>query len=131
MVVMDGGTLTIRPAYRQGSIRDWISPQRNSLAGGGRSPLRCPILNSWRLLRLNHEPATDRRFEVYKPARSGEGMQPDTVQSELNQRRLRKERRDEDRQRADLQAKREAESKTPSGRLTAILDRFRIWSPRP
>jgi hypothetical protein len=51
-------------------------------------------------------------------------MQPGTVESELNQRMLRKERCDEDRQWADIQAKHEAESKTLGGRLVSILDRI-------
>jgi hypothetical protein len=37
---------------------------------------------------------------VYKPARLGEVIQPGTLESELNQRRLRKERRDEHHQQA-------------------------------
>jgi hypothetical protein len=44
-------------------------------------------------LRLN---ITKRR--VFKPTRFGEGIQPGTVEWELNQRRLRKERREDDRQ---------------------------------
>jgi len=55
-------------------------------------------------------------MRVYEPARFGEGMQSGTVYSDGNQRRLRKERRDEDCQWAELQAKREAESKTLVGR---------------
>jgi hypothetical protein len=51
-------------------------------------------------------------------------MQPGTVEWELNQRRLRAERREDDRQWAELQAKREAESKTLGGRLASILDRL-------
>ena len=59
--------------------------------------------------------------------RFGEGTQPGTVEWELNRRRLRAEQREDDRQWAELQAKRAAESNTLSGRLAALLDRFRGW----
>src|ERR1039457_4863581 len=47
-----------------------------------------------------------------KPMRFGEGMKPGTVEWDLNQRRLRAERREDDRQWTALQAKLAAESMT-------------------
>jgi hypothetical protein len=52
------------------------------------------------------------RRRVFKPMRFGEGMQPGTVEWELNKLRLRKEEREDDRQWAEMEAKRERE--TPS-----------------
>ena len=50
-------------------------------------------------------------------------MQRGTVEWELNQRRLRAEQREEDREWAEIQAKHEAESKSFGDRLGSILDR--------
>jgi hypothetical protein len=38
------------------------------------------------------------KSKVFKPTRFGEGIRPGTVELELNQRRLRKERREDDHQ---------------------------------
>lgn len=76
-----------------------------------------------------NKPTPKRR--VYKPMRFGEGMQPGTVEWEANQRRLRAERRNEERQWVLLQAKHEAENKTLRGRFASILDRIRIWFRNP
>ena len=66
---------------------------------------------------------------VYKPTKFAKGMQPGTVESELNRRRLRKERREDDRQRAKIQATRlecERESRSKWWPLGHFFQRF--WS---
>jgi hypothetical protein len=64
------------------------------------------------------------RVKVYKPTRFGEEMESGTVEWEWNQRRLRKERREDDRQWAEIQAKRQGATKAVGERLTAILRRL-------
>jgi hypothetical protein len=59
---------------------------------------------------------------VYKPMRFGEGMQPGTVEWELNKRRLSKEQREDNRQWAEMEAMRERETHSPqAGVLARIL----------
>jgi hypothetical protein len=58
--------------------------------------------------------------------RFGEGMQPGTVEWELNQRRRRAQQREDDRHWAEIQATREAEGKDLRTRLAAFLDRFTV-----
>jgi hypothetical protein len=58
---------------------------------------------------------------VYKPMRFGEGVQSGTVESELNKRRLRKEKREDDLLWAEMEAKRERESHS---QLPRALARF-------
>ena len=58
--------------------------------------------------------------------RFGEGVQPGTVEWELNKRRVRKEQREDDRLWAEMDAKRERERESPS-RLARML--ARILSP--
>jgi hypothetical protein len=50
--------------------------------------------------------------KIRKPMGFGDGMQPGTVEWELNQRRIRDARREGDRQWAEIQAKRQGATKT-------------------
>jgi hypothetical protein len=68
--------------------------------------------------------------KIRKPMKSmtfGQGMEPGTVEWEFNQRRIRAARGEEDRQWAEIQAKRQGATKTLRERLTAILRR--LFSP--
>ena len=80
-------------------------------------------------LRLRKEGRAGAGFDgkIRKPMKAmkfGEGMQPGTVEWELNQRRIRAARREEDRQWAEIQAKRQGATKTVRDRLAAILRRL-------
>jgi hypothetical protein len=65
---------------------------------------------------------------VYKPMRAGEGVQPGTVEWELNRRRDRKEEREAVRRLAELKAERE-EWETPSI-WQSVLSIFRRFWPK-
>lgn len=54
-------------------------------------------------------------------------MQPCTFEGELNQRWFRAEQREDDRQWAALQEKREPDSETFSERFAALLNRLKVW----
>jgi hypothetical protein len=64
------------------------------------------------------------RRRVYKPMHFGEGVQPGTVEWELNRRRARKEQQEDDLLWAEMEPKRQRESPSRPGRWLA-----RILSP--
>ena len=76
------------------------------------------------------KPKTERpkpKRRAYKPARFGEGMQPGTVEWELNRRRERKEEREAVRSMAEMEAtraEREREPRSVWGHIARIFRRY-------
>jgi len=66
--------------------------------------------------------------KIRKPMKFGEGMQPGTVEWELNRRRLRAERHEDNRQWAEIQAKRHEREREPHSIWWSFFRIFkRFW----
>ena len=62
--------------------------------------------------------------------RFGEGMQPGTVEAEMLKRRIRKERKEDERLWVEIEARRQAEERSIRGRMADFVERIRMLFPR-